>query len=77
MIFVYFKLKIIEIMIKFILDFLIFPFKKNKENNKFNELIVFLFRKYPAYLWKNISFSKILWKIIALPIFILYIIFKK
>jgi len=60
-------------MFVFIKDFLIYPFDKNKEKNKFSQFMKMLFRDYPAFLWIKPNLKKV----ILLPFLALYHIFKK
>ncbi len=61
------------IMIKFIIDFVKYPFDKNKENNKFQSFLNFLFKDYPAFLWERPN----IWRVLVLPFLIISKIFKR
>jgi hypothetical protein len=60
-------------MLRFIFDLLIYPFDKDKENNKFSKFLTMLFKDYPAFLWIKPNFKKI----ILLPFLVLFHFFKR
>lgn len=60
-------------MIKFIRDFVTYPFQKNKTNNKVNQMMTSLFKDFPANFWLKPKIKKIL----IAPLLVIYYIFSK
>jgi hypothetical protein len=60
-------------MIKFIIDFILYPFKSKDPNNKFAIFLDVVFKKYPAFLRIKPNRRKVL----AFPFVIIHTIFKK
>lgn len=50
-----------------------YPRDNHKETNRFHELLTFLLRDYPAFLWTKPS----LLRVIVFPLFLLYFMFKE
>lgn len=60
-------------MREFLKDFLIYPFDSHPENNKFSQFLTTIFKDYPAFLWHQPTWKKLL----VLPLLIIYAIFRK
>lgn len=60
-------------MRKFIKDFFIYTFQKDKTNNKRNQMMTSLFKDYPASFWVKPTFKKIF----IAPLLIIYYIFSE
>jgi len=58
-------------MIKFIKDFLMYPWDKQRETNKFHQFLSMLFKDYPAFLREKPS----IWRILLFPFLLLYSLF--
>ncbi len=56
-----------------LIDMILYPFDKDKKNNKFHKLLTFLFVEYPPFLREK----KFFWRLIALPFILIYIMIKK
>ena len=59
-------------MFRFLWDFVRYPFDVHKENNKFSNFLDMLFKQYPAVFWVRPTIKKLL----ALPMLIVYFVFK-
>lgn len=55
---------------KFIIDIFRFPFETNNDNNRFYQVMDFIFVDYPAYLYDNFQFKKLL----LFPVLLFYVI---
>lgn len=60
-------------MRKFIKDFFMYPFQKDKTNNKVNQMMTSLFKDFPANFWLKPKFKKIL----IAPLLVIYYIFSE
>jgi len=60
-------------ILKFIRDLVIYPFDKDKKNNRFSILLDALLKNYPSFLWIKPNIKKIL----IMPFLVIYYIFKK
>lgn len=59
-------------MLKFLKDFVLYPFTNKDPNNKFGQFLDVVFKKYPAFLRIKPSRRKIL----TFPFVIIHSIFK-
>jgi len=59
-------------MLRFLWDFIKYPFDSKKETNKFSVFLEMLLKQYPAVFWIRPNIKKIL----ALPLLIVYFIFR-
>lgn len=57
----------------FLKDMVKFPFVGKMESNKFAQFLRLVFKDYPAFLWQQPSFKKVL----VLPFLLVYAMFKK
>ncbi|MDR0860273.1 MAG: hypothetical protein LBO09_04835 [Candidatus Peribacteria bacterium] len=53
-------------MIKFFKDLLIYPFQKDKTENRANQLFTSLFKDFPALFWIKPTFKKLFIPIIII-----------
>jgi len=60
-------------MIKFIVDFLKYPFDSKEENNKFSRFLTTILKDYPAFLWVKPTWQRI----VVAPLLFLAKIFQK
>lgn len=60
-------------IIKFIVDVFKYPFDKNKDQNKFHQILNFVFKDYPAFLWEKPTLKRFL----VFPFLLIFKIFKK
>lgn len=60
-------------MLTFLKDLFLFPFDKDKENNKFSKFLQLILKDYPAFLRNKVEFKRIA----LLPFLALYNIFSK
>jgi len=60
-------------MLKFLLDFIKYPFEPKNKDNKFFEFMNTIFKDYPAFLWVKPTWQRI----VSAPLLFLAKIFKK
>lgn len=60
-------------LIKFIRDMIVYPFDKNKKNNRFSMFLDAMLKNYPSILWIKPNIKKAL----IAPFIVIYYIFKK
>jgi hypothetical protein len=60
-------------MFKFIRDFIKYPFDMYKDQNKFSNFLKLILKDYPAFLWGNPTWQKI----VVLPFLTISKIFEK
>ncbi len=60
-------------ILKFIRDLIIYPFDKDKKNNRFSKLLEGILKNYPSFLWIKPNIKKIF----IAPFLIIYYMFKK
>ncbi|MCR5411660.1 MAG: hypothetical protein K6E76_01345 [Patescibacteria group bacterium] len=60
-------------MWKFIKDFIMFPFQKDRSSNKITLLFNSLFKDFPAFFWEKPTLKKML----MAPLLVIYHIFSK
>ena len=60
-------------MLKFLLDFVKYPFEPKNKNNKFFKFMNTLFKDYPAFLWVKPTWQRVF----SAPLLFLVKIFQK
>lgn len=60
-------------VLKFIWDFLRYPFDMDNDRNRFSNFIKTFFKDYPAFLWIKPNIKKI----IIAPFLVIYNLFKR
>ena len=60
-------------MLKFLLDFIKYPFEPKNKDNKFFAFMNTIFKDYPAFLWVKPTWQRI----VSAPLLFLAKIFKK
>lgn len=60
-------------LLRLLRDMIMYPRDPNKEANRFHEVLTFLLRDYPAFLWTKPSIIRV----VVFPLFLLYFMFKE
>lgn len=60
-------------ILKFIRDLIIYPFDKDKKNNRFSNFLEAILKNYSSFLWIRPSIKKA----IVMPFIVIYYLFRK